>query len=128
MLGKNYYANSVNYLMDLCHTASKEAGWWNDGEGKPLQANPFIFSNKLALIHSELSECLEGDRKGLADDKLPHRSMREVELADALIRLLDLAGAYDMDLGGAMVEKMEYNRTRLDHKIETRNGVNGKKY
>lgn len=45
----------------------------------------------LMLAVSELSEALEGHRKNLPDDKLPHRSMVEVELADFIIRMLDTA-------------------------------------
>ncbi len=40
---------------------------------------------------------MEGERKDLMDDKLPHRKMAEVELADALIRIFDYAGAYGYD-------------------------------
>lgn len=128
MTTKDFYAQCVDQLINICHGDSLEAGWWHDKDGTPLKENPYAFSNKIALIHSELSECLEGDRKGLMDDKLPHRPAREVELADAAIRLFDLAGAYGMDLGGALVEKMEYNRKREDHKLEARNGANGKRY
>jgi NTP pyrophosphatase (non-canonical NTP hydrolase) len=93
-----------------------------------VQDNPYAFSNKLALIHSEISEAMEGDRKNLKDDKLPHRDMREVELADAVIRIFDLAGAYEMDLGGAIAEKMAFNATRPDHKPEARAADGGKTY
>jgi NTP pyrophosphatase (non-canonical NTP hydrolase) len=46
--------------------------------------------------------------------------MIEVELADALIRIGDLAGYLRLDVEGAVVEKMEYNLHREDHKLETR--------
>jgi hypothetical protein len=68
--------------------------WWVDIEtGKPLQRN---LRELLALVISELSECLEGERKDLMDDKLPHRKMAEVEMADAVIRLMDIAGGFNM--------------------------------
>lgn len=54
--------------------------------------------------------------------------MREVELADALIRIFDLAGAYGMDIGAAVAEKMEFNAVRDDHKIENREKAGGKSY
>lgn len=111
----------------VCHDVSKRAGWWGTADNDPRD-NPFAFSNKLCLIHSEISEAMEGDRKNLKDDKLPHREMREVELADALIRIFDLAGAYNMDIGGAVVEKMRYNAIRADHKPEARNAAGGKSY
>lgn len=82
----------------------------------------------LCLVHSEVSEAMEGHRKNLMDDKLPHRKMFEVELADAIIRILDIAGAHELDLGGAIVEKLQYNMFRPDHKIENRLKEDGKKY
>lgn len=114
--------NTVSDLVRVCHEAA--ASWWKPGDTE----NPLMFSNKLCLIHSEISEAMEGDRKNLMDDKLPHRPMREVELADALIRICDLAGAYGMDLGGAVAEKLAYNATREDHKLEVRAAVGGKTY
>lgn len=67
---------------------------------------------RIALIHSELSEMVEGIRKDAQDDKLPHRKMEEVELADTLIRIEDYAGTYGLDLGGARDEKEAYNSGR----------------
>lgn len=120
---------SVNDLMMLCHGAALRAGWWVDPiSGVRAIDNPMCFSQKLMLIVSELAEAMEGDRKNLMDDKLPHRPMREVELADALIRIFDTAGAFGMDLGGALVEKMAYNAIRADHKPENRARVGGKSY
>jgi NTP pyrophosphatase (non-canonical NTP hydrolase) len=82
----------------------------------------------IALMHSELSEALEGLRKSLMDDHLPHRMMVEVELADTLIRIFDFAGGYGLDLGGALIEKLEYNAQRADHKLEARKAEGGKAF
>jgi NTP pyrophosphatase (non-canonical NTP hydrolase) len=82
----------------------------------------------LMLIVSEVAEAMEGYRKNLNDDKLPHRSMFEVELADVLIRIFDLAGAAGLDLGGALQEKFTYNIFRSDHKRESMELPNGKKF
>ena len=130
------YANDLqvaesagNALRDICHGDASSAGWWrNPKSGQDPRENPMCFSQKLCLIHSEISEAMEGDRKGLQDDHLPHRSMREVELADALIRIFDLAGAYNMDIGGALAEKLRYNQERADHKPEARASSGGKAY
>ena len=121
-------ATCGNVLQQKCHDASANAGWWRNKLGGDTRHNPMCFAQKLCLIHSEISEAMEGDRKNLKDDKLPHRDMREVELADAAIRIFDLAGAYGMDLGGAIAEKMEYNARRPDHKIEAREAAGGKAY
>lgn len=67
---------------------------------------------RIALIHSELSEMVEGIRKDAMDDKLPHRKQEEVELADTLIRMEDYAGTYGLDLGSAREEKEAYNLSR----------------
>ena len=54
--------------------------------------------------------------------------MVEVELADCVIRIADYCGARGFDLGGAVVEKMEFNAHREDHKIENRRLENGKRF
>jgi NTP pyrophosphatase (non-canonical NTP hydrolase) len=122
-------AMAADILQYECHQAAKTAGWWIDPKtGASITDNPLCFSSKLCLVHSEISEAMEGDRKDLMDDKLPHRKMREVELADAVIRIFDMAGAYQMDLAGAIAEKMAYNQSRADHKIENRAQSGGKSY
>lgn len=112
-----------------CHQQSLKSGWWNDPEtGEAHELTPERFAQKLCLIHSEISEAMEGHRKGLMDDKLPHREMVEVELADAVIRIYDLAGRAGYDVIGAMVEKLAYNAHRADHKPENRTAAGGKAY
>jgi hypothetical protein len=61
----------------------------------PLERN---IGELIMLCVSEVSEALEGHRKNLPDDKLPHRSMLEVELADTIIRLLDIAGGFKLNI------------------------------
>ena len=115
----------INKLVATCHHASTAAGWW---EGTDITGDRHVVPAKLCLIHSEISEAMEGHRKGRMDDKLPHRQMIEVELADALIRIADLAGALGLDLGGAVDEKMAFNTHREDHKVEHRASAGGKSY
>lgn len=120
--------NGMRVTQAACHNASRESGWWTDPKtGEKIDAKPLI-PTKLCLIHSEISEGLEAARKGLMDDKLPHRDGLEVELADAIIRICDLAGALDLDLGGAVVEKMRYNAQRADHKLTNRAQAGGKAF
>ena len=122
-------AAAVNLLADRAHAASVRAGWWTDPEtGERVALTPERVAQKLMLIVSEVAEAMEGHRKGLVDDKLPHRPMMEVELADALIRIGDLAGAMGFDLGGAVAEKMAFNATREDHRLEARRLTGGKAY
>ena len=97
-------ADAVLLLQDACHTASINGGWWTCPETGGYLG------------------------KDLMDDHLPHRKMMEVELADAMIRICDLAGGKGYDLGGAIAEKLAYNAQRADHKIENRIKDGGKKY
>lgn len=117
--------DGMQWAQHLAHKTATDAGWYSDpSTGKSIERN---FGEVVALMHSELSEALEADRKGLMDDKLPHRIGVEVEFADCIIRILDTAAAMGLDVAGALIEKNRYNQTRADHKLENRaNG--GKKY
>lgn len=115
---------NLNQYAHQCHEDNIK--WWQNIEtGERLDRNK---GELLCLIHSEISEAMEGERKGLMDDKLPHRKMAEVELADALIRIFDYAGAFGYDLEGAYQEKRAYNKIRADHTHEARAAANGKKW
>lgn len=112
---------TLNDMADRCHSAALD--WWRD----PVTAEPRDrpFTEIVALMHSELSEALEADRKSLPDVHLPHRSGVEVELADLLIRVFDYAGAAGLDLDGAVREKLAYNATRADHVTAARTAASG---
>jgi hypothetical protein len=78
-------------LKNRVHAAN--AKWWVDiNTGEPIERNR---DELLMLVITELSEAVEGIRKDLMDDHLPHRKMEEVEIADAMIRLLDYCGGFD---------------------------------
>jgi hypothetical protein len=120
----NMSTPNLNVLANQIHAANQK--WWMDLDtGVPIKRNK---GELLCLIHSEISEAMEGERKDLMDDKLPHRKMAEVELADALIRILDYAAGFGYDIHGAMVEKLAYNRTREDHQHEARKIAGGKQF
>ena len=127
---------NLNEMAETIFNSNKEVGWWSEEdisnarmktpENKYTKQGAMLIASKLALVHSEVSEALEGTRKGLKDDHLPHRDMFVVELADTVIRILDLCGARGLDIDGAVKEKYAYNKQRADHKIENRSAAGGK--
>lgn len=118
--GQDCVTASANQLAFICHGIANECGWWD-------KTKPADVPRLLMLCVSELAEAMEGHRKNLMDDHLPHRKMLEVELADAVIRIFDMAGGLELNIGGAIAEKLRYNTHREDHKPEVRaNG--GKQY
>jgi len=106
----------INATMRAIHAENVARGWWSDPKtGESILATRDR-GGLLALVHSELSEALDGFENEQMDDHLTHRRMAEVELADAKIRIFDIAGAECLDLGGAMQEvaDADYDRLSLD--------------
>lgn len=128
--------DAFNAVVEESHTRSYFAGWWEAPGGRDLRKDVregsrlgvALVNEKIALIHSEISEAMEGFRKDAMDDKLEHRKQIEVELADAIIRIADLAGALQLDVGAAIVDKMMFNAKRADHKPEARVAEGGKRF
>jgi NTP pyrophosphatase (non-canonical NTP hydrolase) len=115
---------NLNEYRDLAHAANQH--WWHHPQtGERLQRNK---GELLMLMVSEISEAMEGERKSLMDNHIPHRPMVEVELADVLLRIFDYAGAFGYDLEGALRDKMAFNANREDHKKEARIRADGKKW
>jgi NTP pyrophosphatase (non-canonical NTP hydrolase) len=123
----------LNKLRDAIHLNAKEKGFYDDDR-------PFNIAEKLMLITSELSEALEADRKNryarmdiflskintlnevysekVIDSALKYffedhiKDTVEDELADALIRILDLCGALGIDIDKHVLYKRLYNSQR----------------
>ena len=113
----------LRVVADAAHLLAREKGWWPKGVGVDNISADEVLA-KLALIHSELSEALEEVRDGgtslsveryghpVNSDGAPKPEGFGVELADAVIRIFDLAGALEIDIAGCIAEKHNYNEGR----------------
>lgn len=113
----------LNSLAALLHKTNIDKGFYEEyinirqtlvDNNRELAAgfDRIFFAQRVALIHSEVSEALEGNRKAVMDDHLPHRKMEDVEIVDAIYRLLDVAAFRRIDLNTIIAEKYAYNNKR----------------
>jgi len=91
-----------SFQADVHYTAVDKGFWTDPNDGE-----------KIALMHSELSECLDYVRNGNpASDHIPEFSGAEEELADTIIRILDYAGHKRFRVAEALLAKAAFNECR----------------
>ena len=98
------FAEQIRTMQHAVHENAKAHGWWDtqrsDGE-------------IAMLVVTEIAEAVEAQRNGGGEStKIPGFSKEEEEYADAIIRILDFAGAKGYRLGPAIIAKHEFNKTR----------------
>lgn len=100
-------------IQKVIHITAKEKGWWDERDELLEKHKEFVIATVIALAHSELSEALESARHGYpSSEQIPSRGNFEVELADVIIRIMDLSERLGIDLAGTIIDKMKYNATR----------------
>lgn len=107
--GKRVDDMSIGSLQFICHKIAKDKGFWG-GKGHNI-------SEKLMFVVTELGEACEALRKGSRQEYGKTEDVQyawrkdtfEDELADTVIRILDLCGYLKIDLGWQILKKIQYN-------------------
>ncbi len=99
---------SINSLQKEIHKNALSHCWWDSKRE---------FGTLIALCHSELSEALEENRKGIPINQTYYTESGKMEgvpseLADVVIRIMDICEYYGIDLEKVILEKHEYNKNR----------------
>ena len=101
-LNPDFLQHLVNFS-GQCYSMAADKGFWDEPRNK---------GEMIALMHSELSEMLEGVRKPGPDNHCPNYSSEEVEAADLFIRLMDYVNGHGLRFAEALQAKYSYNATR----------------
>ena len=98
------FQDYCDIVANACYANALAHGFHDIDAGNPA---------RIALIHSEASEALDAIRHGNPpDDHIPAFSGAEAELADVVIRCMDMAVKNNWRLGEAIIAKMRYNENR----------------
>lgn len=104
-------ARTLSALQDACHGAARSKGWHDGADW----SNPQRQLAALMLITTEIAEAAECVRVGQIQPMRGPGGKPEglpSELADAVIRVLDMAGAMGINIEAAVAEKVAFNATR----------------